>query len=154
MVFASGLLVACGGGNDDGVGGPLPDVDIAPIDGGTSSSLADLDGPAVINLWATSCAPCRAEIPAFEAVHQARGDTVGFVGLNVGESAEQAAPFVADVGATYPQYLDELGYAVTALGVAAMPTTLVIDAAGVVTTRHVGPMDVAELNDAIDAALG
>ncbi|HUF97677.1 MAG TPA: TlpA disulfide reductase family protein [Ilumatobacter sp.] len=151
-MIAAVLLAGCGG-DDEGVGLALPDVLIAPIDGSASTSLADLDGPAVVNLWATSCAPCRAEIPAFEAVYQTRGDTVAFVGLNIGESAEQAAPFIAEVGATYPQYLDELGYAVTELNVSAMPTTIVIDADGTVTTRHIGPMDVTELNAAIDDAL-
>lgn len=156
---ATTLLVAlcsvgsCGGGAGEGRGAPLPDVQLAPLGGGDSVSLADLPGPAVINLWATSCAPCRAEIPDFEAVHQARGDTVQFVGLNIGESGERAAPFIADVGATYDQYLDELGYAVTALDVSAMPTTFVIDAAGNVSTRHLGPMDVGDLNAAIDRAL-
>ncbi len=143
--------MSCGGNEE--VGGPLPDVKISPLSGGDSISLADLEGPAVINLWATSCAPCRTEIPAFEAVHQARGDAIEFVGLNIGESAAQAAPFIESVGATYSQYLDELGYATTALNATAMPTTIVIDAEGNVATRHIGQMDVDDLNLAIDQAL-
>jgi len=109
-----------------------------PLAGGDAISLSDIGGPAVINLWATSCVPCRTEIPAFEAVHQARGDTIRFVGLNIGESAEQAAPFIEEVGATYDQYLDELGYATTALDASAMPTTIVVDADGNIATRHIG----------------
>ncbi len=131
----------------------LPDVEVEALVGGSTISLASIEGPAVVNLWATSCAPCRAEIPAFESVHQARGDTVRFVGLNIGESADQAAVFIDEVGATYEQYLDQLGYAVTELDVSAMPTTIVIDAVGHIATRHIGPMDVTDLNDAIDAAL-
>jgi len=132
---------------------PLPDVAVTPLVGGSPILLSEIGGPAVINMWATSCVPCRTEIPAFEAVHQSRGDTISFVGLNIGESAEQAAPFIEEVGATYDQYLDELGYATTALEASAMPTTIVVDANGNIATRHIGQMTVADLNSAIDDAL-
>lgn len=147
------VLVACGCGTGDEVGMPLPDVAVTPLAGGSPILLSEIGGPAVINMWATSCVPCRTEIPAFEAVHQSRGDTISFVGLNIGESAEQAAPFIEEVGATYDQYLDELGYATTALEASAMPTTIVVDANGNIATRHIGQMTVADLNSAIDDAL-
>ena len=131
----------------------LPDVDVVALDGSETISLADLDGPAVVNLWATWCLPCRREIPAFEEVHQARGDEVRFVGLNIGQDADTAAEFLAEVGATYDQFLDPEGYAVTELDTTAMPVTIVIDADGQVTTRTLGPMDTDDLNRAIDKAL-
>jgi thiol-disulfide isomerase/thioredoxin len=144
-------LSACGAGDD--VGAPLPEVHVMPLAGGDAISLSDIEGPAVINLWATTCIPCRTEIPAFETVHQSRGDAIRFIGLNIGESAEQAAPFIAQVGATYDQFLDELGYATTALEASAMPTTIVVDGAGNIATRHIGQMNIADLNSAIDEAL-
>ena len=152
LAIAPVAFTACG--TDDGVGGPLPEVQVMPLAGGDAISLSDIGGPTVINLWATTCVPCRTEIPAFEAVHRSRGDTIRFVGLNFGESAEQAAPFIEQVGATYDQYLDELGYATTALDASAMPTTIVVDADGNIATRHIGQMSMADLNSAIDEALG
>ena len=152
LAIAPVAFTACG--TDDGVGGPLPEVQVMPLAGGDAISLSDIGGPAVINLWATTCVPCRTEIPAFEAVHRSRGDTIRFVGLNFGESAEQAAPFIEQVGATYDQYLDELGYATTALDASAMPTTIGVDADGNIATRHIGQMSMADLNSAIDEALG
>ena len=154
VLLAIALVAFTACGTDDGVGGPLPEVQVMPLAGGDAMSLSDIGGPAVINLWATTCVPCRTEIPAFEAVHQSRGDTIRFVGLNIGESAEQAAPFIEEVGATYDQYLDELGYATTALHASAMPTTIVVDADGNIATRHIGQMSMADLNSAIDEALG
>lgn len=149
LLAATGL-VACGsGGSDAG----LPDVAVVPLGGGDPISLSDIEGPAVVNLWATWCAPCRREIPDFQAVHLARGDEVRFVGVNVGEDADRAAEFVAEVGATYDQFLDGEGRAVTELETSAMPVTLVIDADGDVSTRHLGPMDQDDLNAAIDGAL-
>lgn len=159
LVLTGAVLSACGSSGDDTSGSDssgdrLPDVEITELDGGATISLADIDGPAVVNLWATWCAPCRREIPDFEAVHQARGDEVRFVGVNVGEDPARAAEFLADVGATYDQYLDSEGYVVTELRTSTMPVTVVLGPDGVITTRHLGPMDQNDLNAAIDSALG
>ena len=154
MRAALGLLVvlaACG--SDVPAGHSLPDVEISPLSGGESVSLADVEGPAVINLWATWCGPCRREIPDFEAVHQERADEIMFVGINIGEDPQRVKRFMHDLGATYDQYLDPGGSVSTALKVTAMPTTFVIDADGAVTTRNPGPMSQADLNAAIDEAL-
>jgi cytochrome c biogenesis protein CcmG, thiol:disulfide interchange protein DsbE len=132
----------------------LPDVDLTALPSGAASSLAQIEGPAVVNLWATWCAPCRAEIPDFEEVHQARGDTIRFVGVNVGEDLDDAQAFIDDIGVTYDQFADADGDAATALLATAMPVTIVIDGDGVITTRHLGPLDQDGLNEAIDEALG
>lgn len=164
-VCATLALVACGGDSKDslGIGGDvtstsagaqLPDVDLTALETGESTSLAQIEGPAVVNLWATWCAPCRAEIPDFEEVHQARGDEVRFVGINIGEDLGDARQFIADVGATYDQFADLDGDVSVALRATSMPVTVVIDADGAITTRHLGPLDQDGLNEAIDEALG
>jgi thiol-disulfide isomerase/thioredoxin len=155
LVLMAIALAGCGSSGDDAAardGDRLPDVEIQRIPDGETISLTDIEGPAVVNLWATWCAPCRREIPDFEAVHQARGDEVYFVGVNIGEDEDRAADFVDDVGASYDQFLDSQGYVVTELRTSTMPVTLVIDADGLITTRHLGPMDQSDLNDAIDEA--
>lgn len=149
-VVLAAVLAACGEGQ---TGDRLPAVDVAPLVGGESIQLSDIEGPAVINLWATWCAPCRAEIPDFENVHRQRGDEVRFVGINIGEDGDRAASFLDEVGATYDQFLDSEGFVVTELRTTAMPVTLVLDGNDVVTTRHLGPLDEDGLNDAIDAAI-
>jgi thiol-disulfide isomerase/thioredoxin len=143
------LLAGCASGDAE----TLPDVEIADLTSGDVSLLSDIDGPAVINLWATWCTPCRAEIPAFEEVHQARGDEVRFVGINVGEDPERALSFLDEVGATYGQFSDQAGDVSTELRATSMPLTVVIDADGVVSTRHLGPLDRDGLDRAIDDAL-
>jgi thiol-disulfide isomerase/thioredoxin len=144
------VFTACGAGDDAET---LPAVEIADLTSGDVSQLSDIEGPAVINLWATWCTPCRAEIPAFEEVHQARADEVRFVGINVGEDPDRALAFLDDVGASYDQYSDETGDVTTGLRATSMPLTVVIDADGVITTRHLGPLDQDALNEAIDDAL-
>lgn len=155
-VLAAALaLAACGSSSDGARSGAdvLPDVEIERLDGTGTISLADIEGPAVINLWATWCAPCRREIPDFEAVHQARGDEIRFVGINIGEDSGRAAEFLVDVGATYDQFLDSEGYVVTELRATTMPVTIVLDTDGAIIERHLGPLDQDGLNQAIDDAL-
>jgi len=147
--LAIGLLAGCGGGDVE----TLPTAEIVDLTSGDVSLLSDIEGPAVINLWGTWCAPCRTEIPAFEEVHQARGDEVRFVGINIGDDPAKALAFLDDVGATYDQFSDETGDVSTELRATSMPLTAVIDADGVVTTRHLGPLDQDGLNEAIDEAL-
>lgn len=156
LLLAAVVMVgaaACGSSGGDGASERLPDVDVAPLEGGDPISLSDIDGPAVVNLWATWCVPCRREIPDFEEVHRARSDEVRFVGINIGEDGAQAAEFLDEVGATYDQFLDPQGFAQTGLEAVSLPVTIVIDADGDVTTRQVGPMDQDDLDAAIDDAL-
>ena len=106
----------------------------------------------IVEFWATWCAPCRAEIPEFEEVHQEVGDEVRFVGVNVGEDISRAAAFLDEVGATYDQFLDDDGDVVIALETSAMPVTLVIDADERITLRHLGPLSADDLRVAIAEA--
>lgn len=154
MVAAALTLAACGGGAATGdVGGRLPDVEITELGGSDTISLADIDGPAVINLWATWCPPCRAEIPEFEEVHQRRADEVRFIGISVDLEAPPAIEFIDEVGATYEQFHDPSGQVQTELSATAMPVTVVIDADGTVSTRHLGALSGEALDAAIDDAL-
>ena len=154
IVVGAVVVAACGGEGGTGrVGGTLPDVEIVELGGDSAQSLSDIEGPAVLNLWATWCAPCRAEIPDFEEVHQQRQDEVTFVGINIGEDAEPALSFIDEVGATYDQFSDPEGFVVTELATTAMPVTIVIDADGRITKRHLGPLSADDLDDAIDDAL-
>jgi cytochrome c biogenesis protein CcmG/thiol:disulfide interchange protein DsbE len=145
------LLPACGAQPDDEA---LPDVEITPLGGGAAVSLQSFDGPAVVNLWATWCPPCLREIPDFEAEHRARGDALTFVGINIGEGADQASAFLADLDVSYGQYLDPTGVVAAGLATRTMPVTVVIDADGRITTVHEGEISRAQLASAIDRALG
>ena len=149
-------LAGCGsGGGDAGrLGHPLPSVEVTPLDGSAQVSLDTIAGPAVVNLWATWCVPCRTEMPEFEAVHRERGDEVRFVGVNIGDDADQAAEFLDEVEVTFDQYLDPDGSVQTGLAATQLPVTVVIGADGDITTKVVGRMDQTALEAAIDEAVG
>lgn len=148
-LLAAAALVACGGEGAT----RLPDVDVETFDG-TIVQLGDIDGPAIVNLWATWCAPCRREIPDFEAVHRELGAEVRFVGINIGDEVEDAVDFLDEVGATYDQYRDPIGDVVTELGTSTMPVTFVLGTDGTISTTHLGPLDQDGLRRAIDEAIG
>jgi thiol-disulfide isomerase/thioredoxin len=162
------LLTACGDG-DDGtaappetagdapdlaeVGQPVPDVSWSTFDGGTAS-IADYAGrPVVVNFWASWCPPCITEMPAFEEVHQRLGDEVAFLGIDVQESAADGQAFLEDVNVTWDLGRDPDGDMVARLGGVGMPTTVLIDADGIVQYIHTGELSRDELSDLIDEKL-
>jgi thiol-disulfide isomerase/thioredoxin len=141
------VVTACGG--TDGTGSTLPDVTLAPLQEGTASlDVGALAGPAVVNLWATWCVPCREELPAFQEVSEARPD-VRFVGVDIAEDPGAARDFLAELGITFEQYLDERAELTDALGAASLPVTIVVDADGRIATEHIGPMSVGDLEQAL-----
>jgi thiol-disulfide isomerase/thioredoxin len=141
------LVAACGSsGGTDGVS--LPDLELPALDaGGAALDVGSLGGPAVLNVWATWCAPCRQELPAFQEVATSRPD-VRFIGVNSVETGD-ARQFLDDLGITYEQFVDDRGRLAEEIGAAALPATVVVDADGDVVTAHVGPMSVADLEAAL-----
>jgi cytochrome c biogenesis protein CcmG, thiol:disulfide interchange protein DsbE len=152
------LFFACSSGSPSSEGGSgserLPAISLPHLGDAEPLRLADIDGPVVINLWATWCAPCRRELPDFEQVHQEMGDEVRFIGVNLGDRASDAARFISEVGVTFAQYLDEDGTLNERLGTATLPVTVITDDLGRISTIHSGPMDAKDLRLAIAAARG
>jgi thiol-disulfide isomerase/thioredoxin len=142
------LLAACGGSG--GTGDALPSVEVQTLRGAEPFDLADLEGPAVVNLWATWCAPCRRELPAFEAVSREVAGEVAFVGVNIGDTADDAAEYLDELGITYDQYLDIDGELTAALETATLPVTLIVDGDERVTVRHIGPLEEDELTEQLE----
>lgn len=121
---------------------------------GTNTTLASLDGtPLVVNLWATWCRPCVAEMPVFEQVAALR-PAVRIVGVNIGDDPAAAAAFATKVGVSYTQFTDADGALESALSVSGLPSTAFIDAHGKVVSVHTGAFTAAELTAAIDHLVG
>lgn len=114
--------------------------------------LDEVRGPAVVNLWATWCAPCRRELPDLESVHRELGHEIRFVGVNIGDRPADATAFLDELGITFDQLLDVDGALNGALGTASLPVTVVTDADGTIAITHRGPMNRAELIEAIELA--
>jgi peroxiredoxin len=118
---------------------------------GGQGSLADFRGtPVVVNFFASTCVPCRSEMPDFESVHQRRGATVQFVGINTGEAIAPGRRIASDTGVTYPLLSDPPGATMTALGSVVLPTTVLADANGTVLDVHHGVLTDTQLEQWID----
>ncbi|MBM7832017.1 thiol-disulfide isomerase/thioredoxin [Agromyces cerinus] len=121
------------------------------VEGGQYDSADDAGKVQVVNFWYAGCAPCRAEAPILQEVHESvDADEVSFVGVNVRDQAGTAAPFEKDYGITYPSVLDvETGVAQLAFAgrvpPAAVPTTIVLDRSGRVAARVLGQLEDASI---------
>jgi len=108
---------------------------------GASQSLAQYSGQVVlVNLWATWCPPCKAEMPALQA-YQNKHDDQGFVviAINDGDPTSDVAQFVEDYKLTFPVWLDPTYIATEqAFKTLNLPSSYVIDRNGMVRLMWVG----------------
>lgn len=105
----------------------------------------------VLNVWASWCAPCRAEAPSLAALSEAF-PAVSFVGVLTRDNASTARAFVKRFSIPYPTLVDDsilLGFH-NSLIANAIPTTLVIDKGGKVAARISGEITIASLTDLIE----
>lgn len=132
-----------------------PDLTGATLDG-ADYSLADDEGEIVVmNVWASWCAPCRAEAPELQQVWtDVEADGVQFIGLNTRDSTLAAQRFVETMGLTFPSVQDTDGRLqllfADSLPPQAIPSTLVIDREGKVAARMLGKVSAATLRGVID----
>ena len=127
---------------------------------GTPIDLAGHVGqPLLVNLWATWCPPCVAELPSLQRLRDARqaapaGDRLEVLALNVGQSINQVESFLASLGSdlTLPIVLDSERHALAYWRVKVLPTTLVFDAHGSLRTTVTGERDWASAESAATIA--
>lgn len=136
-------------------GDTLADVALVALDGDEIST-SDLVGtPLVVNVWFSTCQPCKREMPAFAAIDRDLGTRVRIVGVNPNDGAAAAASFAEQLGVDYPTYLDRNGDFLAQHGIATFPSTLFVDADGVIVRQVAGELTEAELRQIIsDELLG
>jgi len=134
-----------------------PDFTLQSIDGKTYT-LSELKGNAVlVNLWATWCPPCRAEMPAIEKMYEEYKDQ-GFIVLAVNMTTQddpaKIAPFIQEYGLTFPILLDEKSITASAYQMRSLPSSYFINRAGIISEVIIGgPMAEALLRTRIEQIL-
>jgi len=126
-----------------------PDIRLVAADG-SSRTLADFAGKGVVlNLWATWCGPCVAELPSLDALAGTLADdNVVVVALSSdrGGAAEVESYYKAHGIAHLGIWTDPDGAAMHALGARGIPTTLILDRLGQERARLEGGIDWAGKN--------
>lgn len=139
------------------VGLLAPDFTLELMSGG-QMSLAELRGNVVIiNLWASWCGPCRAEMPAIENIYNEykdRGLVVLAVNVTAQDSLIEAQAFVTQYGLTFPILLDIDGDVSYQYRLTALPTTYFVGRDGIIKKINIGgPLSEAQLRIEIEALL-
>jgi cytochrome c biogenesis protein CcmG/thiol:disulfide interchange protein DsbE len=108
-----------------------------------------------VNFWATSCEPCRTEMPAMQALAELHPDDLLVLGVDWGEERNAVADFTERYGITYPILLDPaLDNYYRWSTTDGLPRHYFIGADGVVVREVIGPLDPAGMQRIIGDLLG
>ncbi len=150
--LAAGLFAwtAAGALTSAAVAPPAPTQAFATLDDARSVIIAERNGrPAVLNLWATWCPPCRREMPMMAELARAHPD-VDFLFANQGEGRQAIEAYLRQSGVEIDTILldsfNSLSRHYAALG---LPATLFINPDGTLSTSHLGEISREALSDAI-----
>jgi cytochrome c biogenesis protein CcmG/thiol:disulfide interchange protein DsbE len=129
---------------------PVPTFELPPVAGreGPGFGSADLVGRvSLVNVFASWCVPCRVEHPLMMALAD---DGVAIYGIDYKDPAEQAAAWLAELGDPYRAVgADRDGRVAIDWGVYGVPETFVIDRAGRIRYRFVGPLQEREIEETL-----
>ncbi len=109
--------------------------------------------PIVLNVWASWCAPCRAEFGLLASASARYGREVAFLGADVNDSSGDARAFLSRHHVSYPSYtgsIDQMN-AVLPQGLTGTPTTIFLNAAGRIVHVHPGQY---EAQGSLDSDIG
>jgi len=120
---------------------PAPDFTLMSLDG-TPVTLSKLKGQvALINIWATWCPPCRAEMPTIEtAYEQYRDQGFTVLAVNLQEDPRSVATFMQQYKLTFPALLDLDGQVSRTYQAFSLPSSFFVDKKGVIRAVYRGPM--------------
>jgi thiol-disulfide isomerase/thioredoxin len=118
---------------------PVPTFTARDLDGNEVDT-AKLKGKVtLVNYWATWCPPCRAEIPSLIALQQKYRDQIQIIGVSEDDiPPAQVKKFTEDNHFNYPVVMNSPALEKIFTGVAALPTSFVVDRDGRLVQRHVG----------------
>jgi thiol-disulfide isomerase/thioredoxin len=134
---------------------PAPDFKLTSLDG-KPVTLAGSHGKVILlNFWATWCGPCRAEIPDLMELQNKYKDRLQILGLVVDDDDQDAIKdFVEKFGINYPVAIASDDVRLKYGGIAALPTSFVLDAEGRIVQKHEGLRDPVLYETEIRSLLG
>ena len=136
--------------------GDLPDQTLDCLGDGPAVNFASLTGkPTILNVWASWCPPCVAELPWIAELDDQAKDQVQVIGIDVNDERDSALSMLASAGVHYPVVFDPEGRTRATLGWAGTPMTLFIRPDGTVAHRVDGRLpDASTLRQLAQQYLG
>ncbi len=138
-------------------GQPAPTF-VLPDQTGAEIALPALQGKVVyLDFWASWCAPCKESLPFMNELQQKFADRgLAVLAVNLDTNRERAQALMAKVSPQYRVLFDPKGAVAKEYALPTMPTSYIIDRAGVVRVVHpkFTPEDRAAIVAAVESALG
>lgn len=111
----------------------------APLYGGGTFTLSEKRGTVtVINFWATWCTPCVAELPHFDELYRAYGDSIEVIAVHSDLVTDDVDAYLANYDYAIHFALDDSGIVAAYGGSTMLPQTVVLDQDGVIVYNTVG----------------
>ncbi|MBW8011454.1 MAG: redoxin domain-containing protein [Chloroflexi bacterium] len=127
-------------------GALAPDFELEGLDG-ELVSLSDYRGRVVlVNFWATWCGPCRFEMPALQSRYERYAPEFEILAVDNDESAEAVDAFFKELGLSFKALLDPGGDTQELYRVRGYPSSVFVDADGVIQIIHIGMMTEGQLD--------
>lgn len=129
------------------IGASAPAVELPALEGLTQAGVQlpglspqQLKGQvSIVNIWASWCAPCRAEHPILMELSEE--NQIQLIGINYKDKPSNALRFLGSLGNPYDIVgVDENGRSSIEWGVYGVPETFIVDADGKIAHKHVGPL--------------
>jgi thiol-disulfide isomerase/thioredoxin len=124
------------------VGKVLREAKLDPL-AGKPRKLSDFRGkPLIINVWASWCGPCRAEMASLEALSRVdRKQQFRVIGISTDDDINAARKYLRQAGLTFENFIDHKLELENMLGANTIPLTLLVDANGKVLYKARGSKD-------------
>ncbi len=132
-----------------------PSLTLMSLDG-KEHSLEEYRGQVVlVNLWATWCPPCKAEMPTLDAYYKEHLDEgLMLIAINDGDKMEDVVTFVDNYNLSFQVWLDiEHKASINAFKTQNLPSSYVIDRDGIVRLSWVGEIEMETLEEYVTPLL-
>jgi thiol-disulfide isomerase/thioredoxin len=139
--------------NTDNKGSQLAEVKLQTVLGETISTSSLIGAPTIINIWYSTCEPCRRELPVLAQGALKYDNKIRFVGINIKDSAKVASEFAADYGVKFQILLDSNGAFISTSGISTAPVTLAVNAQGLIIDQIAGELSTAKLDELVSELL-
>lgn len=136
LMSAISITAFAGTSGEVEVGNYLRKASLQRFDGNTKT-FSDFKGkPLLINVWASWCGPCRAEMDSLERLAQRyNGKELNIIGVSTDDYKDAAEAFIKQTGITFENFLDSKLFLENMLGANTIPLTVLVDADGRVLAK-------------------